>query len=77
MPDKPKLSANIKTTDGRPQGGDVQGTTKIDVTQGEALSVASASYDPGYDFGNSLPDGITKADLLEGYCGYGKSTGEK
>lgn len=51
--------------------------TKIDVSQGEACEVASASFDPGYDFGNSLPDGISKADLVDGYCGYGKSTGEK
>jgi len=62
---------------GRPQGGDVTGMTKIDVSQGEALDVASASFDPGYDFGESLPDGLNKADLVDGYCTYGKSVGEK
>jgi hypothetical protein len=77
MPDKPGNSANVRVTDGRPQGGDVQGTRPIDVSQGEACEVANASFDPGYEFGNSLPDGITKADLVDGYCGYGKSTGEK
>lgn len=72
-----KGSANVHTRESRPQGGDVSGMTKIDVSQGAALDVASASFDPGYDFGNSLPDGATKADLVDGYCGYGKSTGEK
>lgn len=75
MSDK-DIQAQIKTGSGRPQGGDVQGTKAIDVTQGEALPVASASFDPGYGFGNALPDGQTQADLLKGYCGYGKSTGE-
>lgn len=76
MPDK-DIQADIKVGPGRPQGGDVQGTKAIDVTQGEACEVASSSFDPGYGFGNSLPDGASQADLLKGYCDYGKSTGEK
>jgi hypothetical protein len=66
--------------DGRSQGGDVQGTTRTDNSDGvgEALSVASASFDPGYDFGKSLDgEGQTKADLMKGYSSYGKSTGAK
>ena len=58
------------------QGGAVDGTTRIDVTQGEACEVASASYDPGYDFGASLGY-VSKADLKQGFCGYGKAVGEK
>jgi hypothetical protein len=57
------------------QGGDVEGETPIDVTQGPALRVAKASFDPGYPFGESLPD-MGPADLLRGYCDYGRSIGE-
>lgn len=69
MPNNPNLSS---------QGGDVSGTTPIDVTQGEALRVASASYNPGYDISNTLSAGnVNKADLTQGYCGYGKAVGER
>lgn len=58
-------------------GGDAQGTTKIDVSQGEALSVASASFDPGYDLGTTLASGHIKKDALKrGYCDYGIAIGE-
>jgi hypothetical protein len=62
------------------QGGDVQGTTRTDNSEGvgEALSVASASFEPGYDFGKSLDEeGQTMADLKRGHSTYGKSVGEK
>lgn len=75
MPDT-KGSANIAAGKDRPQGGDVAGTKKIDVTQGEACDVAAASFDPGYEFGNSL-DSEDKASLLRGYCDYGLPIGEK
>lgn len=57
------------------RGGDVSGTTRIDVTMGEAIEVANASYDPGYDISESLQE-VSKADLKQGYCGYGKAVGE-
>lgn len=61
----------------RCRGGDVAGTKKIDVTMGEAISVAAASFDPGYELGKSLDEeGQTQADLVKGYSSYGKSTGE-
>ena len=56
------------------QGGDVTGEKPIDVTQGEAVKVANASFDPGYPLGKSLED-QSKADLVKGYCSYGKSVG--
>lgn len=59
------------------QGGDVQGKTKINVTQGEALSVASACYDPGYDLGTTLAAGYIQKDVLKrGFCDYGTAIGE-
>lgn len=61
------------------QGGDVEGTKKIDVSQGEAIQVAKASYDPGYSLENTLDDAGVKfpaADLVRGFCDYGASTGE-
>lgn len=61
----------------RSQGGDVQGMSKIDVSQGEALSVAEASFDPGYDLSKTLEAGYLKKDALKmGYCDYGTSIGE-
>lgn len=61
----------------RPQGGDVQGTTKIDVTAGEALDVARASFDPGYRIGAALEDNdLSMADVVRGFCDYGLSIGE-
>lgn len=63
----------------RDRGGDVQGTCKTDVegAVGSPITVAEASYDPGYDFGKSLSEGyMEKADLKQGYCSYGTSIGE-
>lgn len=65
----------------RPQGGDVQGVTRIDVSQGDALEVATASFDPGYDLESTYKGGdrrnrFTKADLVQGYCTYGRMIGE-
>ena len=62
------------------QGGDVEGETKIDVSWavGDAIEVASASYDPGYEMKNSakiLPGGL-KSHLIKGYCDYGRVVGE-
>jgi hypothetical protein len=61
------------------RGGDVEGTKKILVTQGEPIEVAAASYDPGYPLDNTLSDAdtkIAKSDLLRGYASYGKAIGE-
>lgn len=61
----------------RAQGGDVQGTCKNDVTQGKAISIAEASFDPGYDLDSTLAAGYIKKDaLVRGYCDYGTSVGE-
>lgn len=57
------------------RGGDVPGETPIDVTHGEAIKVAKASFDPGYELGNSLGH-ANKHDLIMGYCSYGKELGE-
>jgi hypothetical protein len=57
------------------QGGDVEGEEPIDVSQGEAIKVAKASFDPGYDTANSR-DGLEMIDLKQGFCTYGKLTGE-
>lgn len=62
-----------------PQGGDVEGMTRIDVTQGEAIEVASASFDPGYIDGIPFGDprnGVKKANLVQGYFSYGRMIGE-
>ncbi len=70
MPNNPNRSS---------QGGDVEGTSPIEITQGETIKVAKASFDPGYDLTNTLSDAgtvISKADLIEGYCSYGKAIGE-
>lgn len=66
MPNNPERSS---------RGGDVSGETPIDVTQGEAIKVATASYEPGYPLDGTLKD-VNKADLVTGYCGYGKAIGE-
>lgn len=61
------------------QGGDVEGETRIDVTMGEAIPVASASFDPGYSLESTLDSGTTKfrrADLVQGFCDYGHEIGE-
>jgi hypothetical protein len=68
----------IKNPERATRGGDVEGSTKTDVANGlgPAADVASASYDPGYDIENSLPD-TTMADVIHGFCTYGVSVGEK
>lgn len=61
------------------RGGDVDGQTPTDVTMGKPIMVSKASYDPGYPIDNTLSDAdtvISKADLSQGYCGYGKAIGE-
>jgi hypothetical protein len=60
----------------RSRGGDVSGTTKTDVVLGSPITVAEASYDPGYEFGESL-EYASKADLKQGYTSYGKAVGGK
>jgi hypothetical protein len=64
----------------RDRGGDVQGECKTDVegAVGSPITVADASYDPGYPFGDSLGgDGYTsEAALKQGYCSYGVAIGE-
>jgi hypothetical protein len=51
------------------------GSTSIEVSQGEAIKVASISFDPGYSLEESLPE-VSKADLIRGYATYGKSIGD-
>lgn len=64
------------------QGGDVEGQVPIFVTQGNAINVSKASFDAGYSAGAleaTLSDGdtiVSKADLITGYCSYGKAIGE-
>lgn len=59
------------------QGGDVMGTKKIDVSQGEALEVATASFEPGYDLDSVLEAGyVDEACLVQGFCDYGICIGE-
>ena len=63
------------------QGGDVEGETKNDQEHGlgEPITVAKASYEPGYSLETTLSDAgieVSPADLKLGYCGYGKATGE-
>lgn len=66
------------------QGGDVEGTANIFVTQGVAIPVSKASFDPGYTMDNALENTlsdadcvVSKADLITGYCTYGKVIGER
>ena len=63
------------------QGGDVEGQTPIDVTMGDAIRVATASFDPGYPLETSLRRApgepyMDEEDLVRGYCDYGVSIGE-
>lgn len=70
MPNNPSRAA---------QGGDVEGTTKTDVTNalGSPLEVSRASYDPGYDLEETLEAGyVSPADLKRGFCSYGEGIGE-
>jgi hypothetical protein len=60
------------------RGGDVSGTCKTDVdgAVGSPLSVAEASFDPGYSLEETLSEGYaSKADLKRGYSSYGKGIG--
>lgn len=64
------------------QGGDVEGTTINDKNYGlgEPITVAKASYDPGYSIDSTLSDAgivVSKADLKLGFCSYGKVIGER
>lgn len=72
MPKNPNRSA---------QGGDVEGTTVNNQGNGlgKPITVAKASYDPGYSLESTLSDADTKisiADLKLGRCMYGKVIGE-
>lgn len=71
------MASNLKAHNSV-QGGDVLGTRKIGVTQGEALEVAEASFNPGYDLGTTFNAGyIDKACLTHGYTDYGVGVGEE
>lgn len=60
------------------QGGDVTGTKKIDVSQGRALDVAEASFNPGYDLSSTFDAGyVDESCLVQGYCDYGVCVGEQ
>lgn len=70
MPNNPNRSA---------QGGDVEGTVPNFVTQGKPIDIAKACFDPGYPIDATLSDAgivVNKADLVRGYCDYGKAIGE-
>lgn len=58
------------------RGGDVSGTTRTDVegAVGSPITVAEASYDPGYPLGDSL-EYESMADLKQGYASYGVAVG--
>lgn len=69
----------------RGQGGDVEGTEKIDTFGGvpvpSTIDVSAASYDPGYleedPLSATLRAGyVTMADVKRGYCSYGESIGD-
>jgi hypothetical protein len=59
------------------RGGDVSGTTETNNEWGvgEGVEVADASFDPGYEIGESL-DVATMADVKQGYASYGISVGD-
>lgn len=64
------------------RGGDVEGVTKTDVDHavGSPVEIAKASFDPGYSLDTTLSDAgtvVNKADMLQGYCSYGKTIGER
>lgn len=61
------------------RGGDVSGSCKTDNEWGvgSPVTVADASYEPGYDIDVTLEAGyVTMADVKAGYCSYGVGTGE-
>lgn len=70
MPSNPERSS---------RGGDVSGTCKTSNEWGigSPITVAEASYDPGYDeLSTTLKAGyVTPAELREGYCSYGVGIG--
>jgi hypothetical protein len=60
------------------RGGDVEGSCKTDNEWGvgNAVTVADASYEPGYDIDVTLEAGYASmADLKAGYCSYGVGIG--
>ena len=61
----------------RSQGGDVEGFDKTDVegSVSDSIDVAAASFDPGYELGESLGY-ASEADLKRGFCTYGKGIGD-
>jgi len=59
------------------RGGDVEGQEATDVVLGKPIQVASASFDPGYSIEETLEAGyVSRADLKQGFCSYGKGVGE-
>lgn len=71
----------IKNPNRKAQGGDVEGETinNKGYGLGEPITVAKASYDPGYSLESTLSDGgtiVSLADLKVGRCMYGKVIGE-
>lgn len=61
-------------------GGDCEGEKKIYVTNGDATSVAAASFDPGYSLENTFNTGnttFTMADVIRGYADSGVAIGEE
>ena len=59
------------------RGGDVEGDTRTDVEGaiGKPIEVAKASYEPGYDIGESYGY-ANLADVKQGFCSYGVGIGE-
>lgn len=60
------------------RGGDVSGDTRTDVegAVGSPITVAKASYDPGYPIEGTLKEGYASAaDLKQGFSSYGKGIG--
>jgi hypothetical protein len=61
------------------RGGDVAGQTRTDVegAVGSPITVADASYEPGYSMETTLDAGyVSMADLKQGFCSYGECVGE-
>ena len=62
------------------RGGVVRGETSTDVNcaVGAPITVAKASFDPGYNLESTLECGqATEADLKMGFTSYGEAVGEK
>lgn len=69
MPNNPERAA---------RGGDVPGTTRTDVegAVGSPITVAEASYEPGYSTETTMDAGyVSMADLKQGFCSYGVGVG--